>query len=357
MMEEQKGELTRRGFLTSVVGAGAIAGLAGTHSASLDHDKSPARIPVCIFSKHLQWLNWEEMAETAAELGFDGVDLTVRDDGHVLPARVRLDLPKAVEIVRKAGLEVPMITAGIADAQSPYAEDIVRTASELGIRRYRWGWFYWADYVHPPSLKAEESEGLFLRGGKTIPGRLAELVPRVEGLEELNKKYDVCAMYHNDYGPMVGDSLWDEWLIIKDFSPRWISSNYDISQATIEGGWAGWINSARLLGEGGRIKGAAFKDFTWEQHGRSDWNFTWQKQGSWRPHFCPLGEGMVHFKAYLALLKEAKFSGPVQLHFEYPLGGADEGARTLTIAKSRVLFAMRRDLATLRRMLRDAQLA
>jgi hypothetical protein len=26
------------------------------------------------FSKHLQWLNWEQMAETAAELGFDGID-------------------------------------------------------------------------------------------------------------------------------------------------------------------------------------------------------------------------------------------------------------------------------------------
>jgi sugar phosphate isomerase/epimerase len=42
--------------------------------------------------------------------------------------------------------------------------------------------------------------------------------------------------------------------------------------------------------------------------------------GQWEPQFCPLGEGMVHFNSYFTLLKEAKFSGPIQLHYEYPLG-------------------------------------
>jgi len=65
---------------------------------------------------------------------------------------------------------------------------------------------------------------------------------------------------------------------------------------------------------------------------------------------------MTHFNSYFTLLKEAKFSGPVQLQFEYPLGGADEGKRTLTMDKSKVLAAMRRDLEVLRRMLRDANL-
>jgi len=344
MTHRHEEDFSRRRFLGGLAGAGILAGMPAFSLTPLVQVKSSARSRVCIFSKHLQFLDWEEMAKTAADLGFDGVDLTVRRGGHVLPERVKEDLPKAVETIRKAGLEVPMITAGIVDAQSPYAEDIIRTASELGIHHYRWGFFYWADYAQAP--ETEEGRGLFLPGGRTIPQRLAELKMRVKRLEELNKKYDVCAMYHNDYGAMVGDSLWELWLIIKDSNPRWISSNYDISQATIEGGWGGWINSARLLGEGGFIKGASFKDFTWGKDAKGDW----------RPQFCALGEGMVHFKSYLALLKEAKFSGPIQLHFEYPLGGAEEGERTLTIDKSQVLFAIRRDLATLRRMLRDAEL-
>jgi sugar phosphate isomerase/epimerase len=301
-------------------------------------------VQVCIFSKHLQFLDWEEMAKTAADLGFDGVDLTVRDGGHVQPARVKEDLPKVVEIVRQAGLGVPMITAGIADAHSPFAEDIVRTASVLGIRRYRWGWFYWTDSKTAP--ETEEGRGLYLPGGKTVLDRLAELKARVKQLEELNKKYGVCAMYHNHHGSEVGCSLWDLWLIIKDSQPQWISSNFDIGQAAIEGGWGGWINTVRLMGELGYIQGTAIKDYRWEK----------DPKGQWLPQFCPLGAGMVHFNAYFAMLKEAKFSGPIQLHFEYPLGGADTGKRTLTMDKSQVLFAIRRDLKILRRMLREAQL-
>ncbi len=78
------------------------------------------------------------MAETAAHLGFDGIDLTVREGGHVEPTRVQEDLPKVAKIVRRAGLSIPMITTGIEDIDSPNAETIIRTASDVGIYRYRW---------------------------------------------------------------------------------------------------------------------------------------------------------------------------------------------------------------------------
>jgi sugar phosphate isomerase/epimerase len=101
------------------------------------------------------------------------------------------------------------------------------------------------------------------------------------------------------------------------------------------------------MGEFGYIRGTSIKDCIWAKDAK----------GRWEPQFCPLGQGMTHFNSYFTLLKEAKFSGPIQLQFEYPLGGADVGRRTLTIDKSQVLSAMRRDLETLRRMLKDAQLA
>jgi hypothetical protein len=56
------------------------------------------------------------------------------------------------------------------------------------------------------------------------------------------------------------------------------------------------------------------------------------------------------------MLKEADFSGPVQLHTEYPLGGAENGARTLTLEKSKVLATVRKDLAALRAWMREVQL-
>jgi sugar phosphate isomerase/epimerase len=65
---------------------------------------------------------------------------------------------------------------------------------------------------------------------------------------------------------------------------------------------------------------------------------------------------MVNFPAFFAMLKEAGFSGPVQLHTEYPLGGVENGAKTLTIDRAQVLATIRKDLTALKGWMRQAQL-
>jgi sugar phosphate isomerase/epimerase len=309
---------SRRNFLQALGSGAVMAGIVTPGAA--------APLKICIFSKHLQWLDYQGMAQTAAEIGFDGVDLTVREGGHVLPERVEEDLPKAAEAVRKAGLIMPMVTAGIVSARTPRADAILKTIGALGIPRYRWGGFQWEEPT-------------------PVPQRLAQIKEEAAKLGELNRRYNVCAMYHNHSGTEVGASVWDLWVILKDLDKTWLGVNYDVSHATIEGGLGAWINSFRLVSPW--LKGIAVKDFYWSRNAK----------GEWKPQFCPLGEGMVNFKRYFAMLKEAKFSGPVQMHIEYPLGGAENGAKTLTIDKSRVIAAMRRDLTTLRGWLREAGLA
>lgn len=319
-------ETSRREFIHTV-GAGAImAGIVTPGLASPPAASAAEPLKISIFSKHLHWLDYPGMAQTAAEIGFDGVDLTVREGGHVLPERVEEDLPRAAEAIRKAGLIMPMVTAGIVNARTPHVEAMLKTIRALGIPRYRWGGFQWEAPI-------------------PIPQRLAQIKEEAAQLGDLNRRYNVCAMYHNHSGTEVGASVWDLWVILKDLDKSRLGVNYDISHATIEGGLGAWISGFRLVSPW--IKGIAVKDFYWSKNAR----------GEWRPQFCPLGEGMVNFKRYFAMLKEAKFSGPVQLHIEYPLGGAENGAKTLTIDKSKVIAAMRRDLTTLRGWLRDAGLA
>src|SRR5690606_9411745 len=74
-----------------------------------------APLKLHVFSKHLQFLNYKDMAEAAAEIGFDGVDLTVRPKGHVLPERAQDDLPLAVEAIKKAGLSALLMTTAVDD--------------------------------------------------------------------------------------------------------------------------------------------------------------------------------------------------------------------------------------------------
>ncbi len=44
------------------------------------------------------------------------------------------------------------------------------------------------------------------------------------------------------------------------------------------------------------------------------------------------------------------------MHLEYPLGGAEDGNKTLTVPKEEVLNAHRRDIKVLRNMLKEAGL-
>src|SRR5690348_11095710 len=139
--------------------------------------KQPGKLKVAIFSKHLLFVRGEQLAQTASDLGFDGIDLAVRKGGHVEPDRVKQDLPGLVATIRKHGLEVPMLTTDIADTETPYAEDILRTMSELGITHYRWGGFKYNQET--PLAK-----------------QLDDLRPRVEKLAKLNARYRASAMYH-----------------------------------------------------------------------------------------------------------------------------------------------------------------
>ena len=308
-------ELSRRGFV------GALA--AGAAAA----ETKQAGLKLAVFSKHLQWAKWDEMAAVAAECGFDGVDLSVRKAGHVEPERVTEDLPRAFEAVRKAGLEMPMITAGIVDTASPHAELILKTASALGIRNYRWGGFKYDD-------------------SKPIPDQLAALRPRVQALADLNRHFNITAMYHTHSGMEVGAPIWDLWEILRDIDPKYAGINYDIGHATVEGGFGGWIRSAQLAAP--YMRGVALKDYRWARNARAEWSVQW----------CPPGEGMVQLPRFLSMLKKAQFSGPVQVHYEYSgLGGAEHGNAKLDLPKAEVVARLKRDVDFYRARLREAGLA
>jgi len=95
-----------------------------------------------MFSKVLQPLgSMEKTADVIADLGFDGVDLTVREKGHIEPQDAAKMLPEAVKIFEKRNLKIGMITTNITDISSPCAEEIIKTAADCGIKYLKLG--YW----------------------------------------------------------------------------------------------------------------------------------------------------------------------------------------------------------------------
>ena len=313
---------SRREFLDGAAVGLATIPLAGAAGRILQ--KNEKKLPICIFSKHLQWLDYSSMAQTTAELGFDGVDLTVRRKGHVLPEKVENDLPKAVEAIKSAGIKPLMMATDINDPDDPKTEKVLRTASALGIKYYRLGY-----YVY--------------REDKSITAILKQVKPKLRDLAEMNKHFNIYGAYQNHAGSRyVGAPVWDLWELIKDLDPKYIGCQFDIRHATVEGGQT-WPLHLRLMSK--YLKTLVIKDFSWEK-----------RNNKWRTINCPLGEGAVDFVRYLQLLKKLSISGPISMHYEYDLGGANHGATKLTIKKEKVLTAIRRDLEFLKTRLRENDL-
>lgn len=317
--------LSENSMTTQITRRAAL--LTGLAALPLAASTTGRDLKVNIFSKHLQFLTGPELAHGAAEMGFDGVDITVRAGGHVEPARVAEDLPPLVSLIRRQKLQVPMVTTDIVDADSKHARTVLKTISTLGIRYYRWGGFKYTD-------------------DQPIGVQFQNFHQRASGLAALNAEYDVCAMYHTHSGVgMVGAPVWDICTILQELDPNSVAINYDVAHATIEGGLGGWIDSFHLAEP--YIRGVAFKDFVWQKN----------EQGHWEPLFVPLGQGMVRFPTYCSMLAKTAFKGPVQLHFEYSLGGADQGQRKISMERQQVFAAMQRDLKQLRTYLSDAGLS
>jgi sugar phosphate isomerase/epimerase len=311
-------EVSRRKFLEASTAAAyvAAAGLSRTAAASPDSSSpGPYRGKLCFFSKPLPEMDWRRLAESAKRVGFDGIDLTVRPEGHVRPERAAEDLPKAVEVIRAAGLDVPMITTDLVSAADPAAPGILSTAGKLSIPFYKPG-YYQYDFVD-------------------VRRELARAGERFRGLAELGKQCRMQVGYHNHEG-YIGAAVWDMASVIEPLDPRWVGYYFDVRHATAEGGVGGWKIATNLVAP--RLKMVAVKDFYWEKTAKG-----------WIDQNCPLGEGMVDWKYYFKALARAGFHGPISLHLEYDIPGATTAAK-----EDHTLEAVKRDLEFLKARLREA---
>jgi sugar phosphate isomerase/epimerase len=308
--------LSRRAFLAAASGVGASARL--MRSAPPERPPEPPggfRGDVVLFSKPLPEMNWPRLAENVKRLGFDGIDLTVRPGGHVLPERVAEDLPKAVAAIRSQKLSVPMITTGLTSASDPAARPTFQTAAQLGIRYLK------PDYYHY-QLKDVRSE-------------LQKAGDELRGLVELAKEHRVEIGFHNHEG-YIGAPVWDIASVIEPLDPAWIGYYFDVRHATAEGGVGCWKISTNLVSH--RLKMLAVKDFFWEKTPKA-----------WRDANCPLGEGMVNWKYFFTQMARVGFHGPISLHLEYEIPGA-----TTAEKEKNTLVAAKRDLEFLRARLQEA---
>ncbi|MEO1497056.1 MAG: TIM barrel protein [Planctomycetota bacterium] len=289
--------LSRRDFVGGVAAAASLAVTRGAGAAPA----APAQRPeICAFIKFLQSLSYEEMADRVAEIGFDGIESTVRKKGHVLPERVQDDLPKQLEAVKRAGMDITIMTTDVVRVSDPYTMEVLKTGADLGIKSYRMGF-----YRYDPNRGVME--------------QLDEIRPQLQELAALNRELGLTAVYQNHCGvKFVGAPIWDLRYLLQGIPKEEVGMAFDLRHATIEGGLS-WPLQYDVMKP--HIGAVFVKDFVWADK---------------REQHVPLGEGRVDRSFYDQHMASG-LDCPISLHVEYlKKGSAEEN-----------LIALRRDYATL----------
>ncbi len=301
--------MQRREFLARTGGLVGALGLAPVSSWA-ERSGPLADLPVYVFSKHLQALGYAATGEAAAEMGFDGVDLTVRRGGHVEPSKVRKNLPEAVRRIREAGMAVETMSTDVLHPEDPHNREVLEVARDQGIRHFRVG-----------SRRYDLSQ--------SVPKQFTDWKENLAALASVTREMRMLAAVQNHSRFYLSCLTWDLWEGIRELPPDAMACHYDPCHAVVEAA-VSWEVGFHLLKP--RISALVIKDFV---HTRT--------RDGIRRRFVPLGTGMVPWDVFWPLVRKAGLRVPLILHMEY---GDEEDAE-----KNKALLL--RDRQTLQTMLAD----
>ena len=291
--------MNRRTF----VGKVALAGLGTFASSKLAAAEKSGGREFAVFTKFLEKLSFDELAETIAPLGIAGLEAPLRKGGHIEPADMTEKLPAFVAALAKRNLKVLIMSSSI-DRVDKAAETQLRAAAAAGITRYR-------------------LQHLRYNLSKPIKPQIADFKAQLTDLAALNKEIGIQGLYQNHRGNnFVGGPIWDMVGMLEDIDPKHLGLAFDFAHATVEGANAWEINFLRALPHIGAIY---YKDYLLEGK-------------TWNP--CPIGEGVVNPKSG-KLVAKLPPEVPIAIHIEYVRDG--------NVAKT--VEAMKNDLATVRKWL------
>lgn len=316
--------MQRRNFIKTTGLSAAGLSLTGVGIASTLTTEKALKRPVCVFTKCLQFLSIEDLGAVLGKIGFDGADISVRTGGHIEPKNAKTEIPNAIKILNKYGVETPMMVTGITDPSEPFAQETLQAAANSGIKYYRTGY-----YKYDLSKSIQQN----LKGHKKTVDKLAAL----------NEKLGIQGAYQNHSGMNVGAPVWDLYEILKDVDPRYMGVQYDIRHAVTEAGYSWKLGMKRIAPW---IRTIDIKDFVWVK----------LPNGEWKHSNVPLGEGMVNFDEFLKEYASLKIEAPISIHYEYDLGGAEAGKKETTMDHEKIYKLMKNDLDWFRKSLLKNQI-
>jgi L-ribulose-5-phosphate 3-epimerase len=266
--------------------------------------------PLYLFTKVLQWLPMEDLPGVVQDLGFAGIDIAVRSNGHFTIPELKEKLAPLVAASKRVRLNAPILTTELTGENMKEMEAFLKIISGEGVRHYRMGWL---KYQSPDILT-----------------ELKGFNDRLKTLAALHDKYQVQGHYQNHAGNGVGGSVWELIHLLDGIDPRHIGVQYDLRHAMVEG-YRSWETAFHVIKD--KITTFDIKDFRWKDSSGKD-----------LPVTVPLGQGNVDFRKIVSSEAFKSSAVPKILHVEHDLGGAEHGVKEPSIPAGQILAAVRRDI-------------
>ena len=248
------------------------------------------------------------VAQHAAELGFDGVDVLVRDGYTVSTQDVAQGLVQAHSVFREYGLSVPLVTTDIASPSDPLVQPVFRTCAELEIPYVRLGWWrYDKSRDHGEQWTAAQRD--------------------IELLAKTAAEYGLTVLLQM-HGGALHQSPTRIRLLLDGVQAGNVGIYFDPGNMVKQEGFEQWPLAVEMVKD--RLKMVGVKNGVWRRVA--------ERPARWQAAWVGLDEGLVPWDEVFSLLRAAGYAGPLSFHSHYEDKSFDEAmeqiAADLVYAKS-----------------------
>lgn len=255
-----------------------------------------------LFTKMFRGQSLEFIGSTALDLGFDGIDLLIRE-GHQLNPREPDAIPAAVRLLEQKGTSVPMATTDLTDPAALPSKRLLAMCREAGIQVIRLG--YWS----------YEPERGYAACRDTARRHL-------DTLEALARETGVllAIQLHGDTihssGPLTA-------ALLEGHDPAFIGAYPDPGNQAVQSGREDWRLTFDVLRPWLCCVGV--KNGGWFPAGIAP-----SGQRRWKSDWLGLADGMVPWDEIIGYLRTSGYDGFLSFHshYEVPLEQSLDQTRT-----------------------------
>ncbi len=233
----------------------------------------------CIFSKMLMEFSPEEVAEKLQDLGYDGVEWRVHEEGHITLDEVAKKAEDVGRITKSHNLEIVNLLTYLLVENTRKMEEVFEAAEGIGCSKVR---------LWPPDYDPKVGYWeLYNRGQRGMEKAL-----------KLAEKYNIRVLFEIHWGTIIS-SVSSAYRWVERFDPKRVGVIFDAANMITEGR-EDWKLGLDILGDYLALvhcKNAAWFLKKEGQRKRWDWGYV------------PLDEGIVDWEEVISIIRQRGYDG------------------------------------------------